>query len=364
MNGAPRHSPVAGAGEWDAFLEEAPGAGIYHSEVWAHVLGLTGWATRVVSVRSGGSIAAGCLLAVKSIPALGRRVAFAPRGVVLARGAGEDALAALLEALRTAAREERALFVRLGAPVPRARDGQPVEAGLRLIESFRKLGCRYEEGSDWSTFCIELDRSGDELLAQMSVNARRDMRSGEKHGVVVAEGNAPADIERFYRMHAGLYRMKGLTVAPEALFAHGARTLVERGRATIFWATKEGEPLNAALVSLVGVPRFLWGARDVSPSASRVQSGHLLHFRIMQALRARGKKHYDLGGSPAHDLAPDHPNYGVWRFKKSLGGRHLDFVQDVSLVLSPALTALHDGLMPLYRRLFAVSPFYRKKEGA
>jgi peptidoglycan pentaglycine glycine transferase (the first glycine) len=346
--------------EWLEFLERAPGAGVYHCEEWGRILGLTGWRTRIVAIREDGKIVAGCLLATKKIPGLGRQLGLAPRGLLLDSSCPPSTLERLLARIRRESREQGVVFVRLGAPVPRSRDGQPVEEGMRLIGEFQRLGCRYAEGFDWSTLWVELEESDDVMLARMNVHTRRHIRASEREGIEVLEGNSPEDIERFYRLHAGLYRAKGIGVTPETTISLGARALVEGGRATVFWAYHEGKPINGALVSLCGVPRLLWGARDMEASAKiSASSGSLLHWRIMQSLRTRGKRLYDLGGSPAFELPPDHPNYGVWRFKKGLGGSHVDLVDQVRLVLSPALAAIHDRLIPIYHRLFAVSPFYK-----
>ena len=349
---------VTDAAEWLDFLERAPGAGIYHCEEWGRILGLTGWQTHVISVREDGRIVAGCLLATKRIPGLRRRLGLAPRGLLLDSSCSASILEQLLTRIREESDEQGVVFVRLGAPVPRSRDGQPMEKGMRLIEDFRRLGCRYREGFEWSTLWVELEGDDDAMLARMNVHARRHIRASEREGIQVIEGNSPEDVERFYRLHAELYRAKGIEITPAATFSIGARALVESGRAMIFWAYYQGRPINGALISLCGLPRLLWGARDMEASGKiTASSGSLLHWRIMQSLRARGKRLYDLGGSPASDLPSTHPNYGVWRFKKGLGGSHVDLVDEMRLVLSPTLSAIHDRLIPLYHRLFAVSPF-------
>jgi hypothetical protein len=349
-------SPIEG---WNAFLEQAPGGSVYQAEIWGEIMGLSGWHARLLVLRSGESIRAGCLFATKKLPGLPRTIAVVPRGMVLGEETRDSTVVEMLELIRSAAREARSISIQLGVARPMTYAGALVEEGCMLADALKHAGCRVADQHAWSTSWVDLTQTDEEILAAMSSTARRHLRSCEREGVVVAEGNAPEDLERFSAMHAELYRGKGITETPDLVLSLGAAKLVERGYASIFWARQGERCLSSAVVSLVGIPRFFWGGRDLSPETAKgPPSGYLLHFRIMQALRARGKRTYDLGGSFGVDLDPSHPNYGVWRFKKSLGGQHVDFVEG-QLVLSPLLAGLRERVEPIYRRLFPVSPYFR-----
>ena len=62
---------------------------------------------------------------------------------------------------------------------------------------------------------------------------------------------------------------------------------------------------------------FLQGARaaDVPPGA-----GQLAHWETLRRLKASGARFYDLGLVASRDDAD-----GIYRFKKALGGRFVDF---------------------------------------
>ncbi len=343
--------------DWPAFLESIPGGGFFHSEEHGRLLALSGWRAQVIAVRRGDRLAGGAVLAIKRIPGSRYGIAQAPRGILLAEWAEEPELNDALAALRRAARAERAILIELGAMVVRAREEVPEERGSRIFEALRRAGCEHRESAEWSTFWIDLQKDDDAILADMSAGARRHIRAAQRAGVQVIESHGPSDLDTLYDLHRKLYQTKGLTVTPEVIFARGVPALVEAGKAGVFWAVRAGTALSCAVISLSGTPRYLWGGRDPASAESDVASGYLLHFGIMQALRERGKRIYDLGGSPAAQLDPSHPNYGVWRFKRGIGGVHVDFVEGFRLVLSPALCRVYDTAFPLYRRLFRVSPF-------
>jgi len=352
-------------GDWLTFVESMDGGSIYHVEEFKTMLALGGWSGKVVTVRHAGEITAGCLLATKPIPGTGMSISRVAHGILLADSAEDGDLEELLDRLLDATRRARSIFLKLGVKVVLAREGVPDERGLRVQAALGRYGCRQDDAPEWSTLWLDLRRSDDEIIAGMTANGRRDLRAGQRAGINVVERSSLLDLAKFYEMHAHLYKGKGIAVTPEVIFHQGVRHMVESGHAAVFWAMHGETPMSCAVVSLVGTPRFLWGGRDVAATAkTNVPCGQVLQFEIMRTLRERGKRTYDLGGSPSAKLDRSHPNYGVWHFKRSLGGVHVDFVEGYRLVSSRFLARIYDAVFPVYRKAFPVSPYLQRRRGA
>src|SRR5690606_11230987 len=81
-----------------------------------------------------------------------------------------------------------------------------------------------------NTLCINLTQSEDELLAAMSQNTRRKVRTAEKKGVVVRAGTT-ADMPILY----DLYRITGerdhFLIRPPSYYEQAWRSFMEAGLA-------------------------------------------------------------------------------------------------------------------------------------
>ncbi len=88
----------------------------------------------------------------------------------------------------------------------------------------------------------------------------------------------------------------------------------------VFLLAGQGTNLLAgAIIAISGNNAiFLHGAS--STDNRKLMGSHALHWAAIQHARALGCKRYDMGAvSPG--LAPDHPFYGLYRFKIGFGGK-------------------------------------------
>src|SRR5262249_55601710 len=152
-------------------------------------------------------------------------------------------------------------------------------------------------------------------LESFSKNCRRDVRKAQREGVAVDESDDPALIGPFYEQYADTYRRKGLTIPVKASFLRAHERALEGRLMRMYYARFGDKIVNMALISRVGMPRYMKGASIVSTLDERCPpTGQFLHFDIMRRLQRDGFGAYDLGGSPGPTPIEGHPNYSVWRF--------------------------------------------------
>ena len=77
---------------------------------------------------------------------------------------------------------------------------------------------------------------------------------------------------------------------------------------------------------------YMYGAS--SALYRNVMPNHLLHWEVIKWAKQKGLEHYDLWGIPAA-LKPEHPLYGVYRFKKGFNGKTVKFVGAYDFPFSP-----------------------------
>jgi hypothetical protein len=318
--------------EWDAFAAAHPDGNIFHASRYARILEEWGHDFEIVAARSGGTFAAGAVIDSRPLPMTAWRSGNAEGGVLLARndaGLLREFAAGLIAALSAKSYVDFRLYLHQ----PRRIDGREVAENLPLHDAVDGLGFRRDD-NEIGTYFVRLDRDDEALVDSYSKNCRRDVRKAEREGVTVEASDDEGLLELFYEQHASTYGRKGLQVPLKkpfvATYARGIREKIMR----IYSARFAGKIVNMAIVSLVGVPRYMKGASIVSTLDERVPpSGQILHFEIMRRLRDEGYRLYDLGGSPGLEPIESHPNYSVWRFKRGFGGEFRQDLGEYHLVL-------------------------------
>ncbi|MCJ8500492.1 lipid II:glycine glycyltransferase FemX [Desulfatitalea alkaliphila] len=172
-----------------------------------------------------------------------------------------------------------------------------------------------------SSLVVDLSGTEADLLARMKPKTRYNIGLARRRGVTVTA----AAIDRlpdFYTLYCQTAARNGFASCEyrhfEAIFATFVRTH-EQTEVLFLLASRKDDLLAGAIVALSGRRAvYLYGA---SATANRNLMGpYAVHWHAMQYARRRGCVDYDMGAvSPG--LHPDHPFYGLYRFKTGFGGR-------------------------------------------
>lgn len=171
-----------------------------------------------------------------------------------------------------------------------------------------------------SSLVVDIGRAEGEILAGMKAKTRYNIGLARRKGVAVT----PASMDKlpmFYDLYRQTARRNGFPSCDyrhfAALFqAHAQKS--DTSELHFLLARHDGNLLAGAIVAISGKNAiFLHGA---SSTANRTFMGsYALHWSAMQMARSRGCIRYDMGAvSPG--AAPDHPFYGLFRFKTGFGG--------------------------------------------
>jgi lipid II:glycine glycyltransferase (peptidoglycan interpeptide bridge formation enzyme) len=333
-----RPATDADAGAWQAFLERSASGDFLHDWAWADVAAFDGQPQRRYLITEAGDVVGIAAAQVRGLPA-GRAFWYVPRGPVIdyADPRAGDRLRALVTGLRIAARQHRAVAVklepRLAAGDPHLRHFEP--RGLRRTDETLQVG---------QTRVVEL-ADDEDLLAGFDKDTRYGVRRAEREGVTVTSTEDASDraaIDALHGLVVETQRRAGFPLPPLERYRVAWQALAGAGRAAILEARREGELLASGLVVIEGDRSFYLfsGSRREERGEPKRYASYALQWEMMRLARERGVRIHDLWGVAPPGAGPEHPWHGVGLFKKGFGGQEVVWAGSWDLVVDPTLYRL------------------------
>lgn len=272
-----------------------------------------GQARFVVLEEDAGPVAAAALR-IRSLPGLGRGIAWCPSGPLVLAHDGpapdEGRLAALLRALREEVASRQGHVLRLR---PSGLSFLPAATLMRATESAGYT--RFPRLRPYRSIALDLALDEDELQRRLHGKWRTDLRFALKSGLEVEGGNTPALQARFLAMFAATEAAKGFRpdIPPEFHFP-----LAGPGyRVEVLLASKDGQDLAGIVLGLCPASStYLFGA--TLPAGRPLRAGYLLQWQALALARAHGCRWHDLGGIDSAG------NPDVTRFKTRMSGTPIE----------------------------------------
>jgi hypothetical protein len=162
------------------------------------------------------------------------------------------------------------------------------------------------------TFVFDLSESEEALFSKIASRERSKIRKSERSGMraEMIERPTASDLERFLELYTPMAQGRGL----EPLRVEPLRRAFDRGHMVLARAV-DASGRAATIYLLYVLPKhgyYLYAAHD---SSAPDPAGHMLFWKSLLYLRARGVRWFDFGMVGSTD-----PNDGIYRFKKCFGG--------------------------------------------
>lgn len=171
------------------------------------------------------------------------------------------------------------------------------------------------------TVMLNLNKGEETLLSEMKSKTRYNIRLSQRKGVEVRHAGMN-ELDKWFRLYDETYSRNRLAandmVFFEQVFQTRADDTESPGEVDLLLAEKDGEPLAGMFLARSGErATYLYGA---STSENRnLQASHALQWGAIQRSIETGCQEYDMFGiAPTPD--PEHPMYGLYRFKTGFGG--------------------------------------------
>jgi lipid II:glycine glycyltransferase (peptidoglycan interpeptide bridge formation enzyme) len=307
------------------------------------------------------------LVLYRSLPKIGRSLAYLPEGPVVDWSSPE--VPSLLEPLVRYVSTQGAFAVRIGPTlvwrrwgadtikaaiadehVTRLSDVEPDAidiAGTRLRGQLRHLGWipqHSEEGfaAGQPEFNFQLPLAGkttDQLLSGMNQLWRRNIKKAEKVGVEVTQGTRD-DLAAFHTLYLETAARDGFTGRPLEYFQlmWDALLAEDPDRMRLYLARHEGDLVAATTWVRVGT--HAWYSYGASSNLKReVRGSNAIQWRMIRDALSAGATVYDLRGI-TEGLGADDPEIGLIQFKVGTGGEAVQYLGEWDLPVNrPLYTA-------------------------
>ncbi len=172
-----------------------------------------------------------------------------------------------------------------------------------------------------NTIFLDLKKDDESLLRSMKPKTKYNIGLAIRKGVRVSVAGTE-DLSRWYTLYTETARRNGFFLHNiehfRAVLTSTAENSQSPARVFLLMAEHENEPLAAMFLVITGNRgTYLYGAS--SSSKRNLMATYALQWRAILLSKELGCTEYDMFGiAPNPD--PDHPMYGLYRFKTGFGG--------------------------------------------
>lgn len=306
---------------WDERIIANPDKGnVFQGVVFSEMKRRGGWTPRYI-VADDLSV----LVLEKPIPLLGK-LWYLPKGPGIATMRQLDEL---LPALRDFAAEYGVFLVKIEPELLQADE---------TVADLLKLGLTKAEPiqPNFSTVLIDLSADLDTVMAGLNQKGRHAIKRAERDGataemVDATDANCQTMYDLFTTTAEGAFRIRSFDYYKAFWQSYAAK-----GQGQLFFAYADGKLVAGAYALLFGTKSTY---KDGASTRERTVYGvsHLLQWRVIEWAKANGSVVHDLCGvPPAAEIAnPEHPHYGLGRFKTSFNKAVTEYVGVYDLAISP-----------------------------
>jgi len=325
--------------EWNNFVANSYGSPILQSYEWGDLKEAFGWEPIRIAIKKDGSIAAAVSILKRNIPYTGKSVFYAPRGPVLDFG-NKELFDELMTAVKIETKKHNAIVLKID---PYMEEEDPRK---QLFDSFTQ---NKKQVQPRTTVILDLKKSSDDLINSFESKTRYNIRLSEKKGVRVVENSTKEGMGIFYKIHQETSKRDVFLIQSERYYQKIQELLIERGLGKVFLAYVNDIPIAGVVIFAFG--DRIWYMYGASSDAFRnLMPNHAIHWHVIKWAKEKGYKYYDLWGIPSSPN-PDHPLYGVYRFKKGFNGALVKLAGVYDYIYSPFWYNLFDLSVKIYQNL-------------
>lgn len=314
---------------WNNLLRQMPHAHILQTWEWGDFKQqTTGWQPLRYALQQDGAVVAVASIGLRRVGPLS--VLYCAKGPAM-RYDDPPLVEAVLTTLQHLARQHRAIWLKidpdvvLATGVPGADDDTPNTDGQNVLAMLQSAGWRFSDDQVQfrNTLTLDLTQRADDLLAAMSQNTRRKVRTAAKKEVSIRTATL-ADLPLLYDLYAGTGERDAFITRPYAYYELAWRTLMQAGMAHALIAEYAGRPI--AHVILYHFAQTCWYFIGASADEERQRMpNYALQWAAIQWAQAQGYRTYDFWGAP-NVFDESDSLWGVYQFKRGFRGtllRHI-----------------------------------------
>lgn len=310
--------------QWDSLILANPdGGNVFQGYEFAQQKRLGGWTPRYIMV---GDIA---------VTMLEKPVFMLGKVWYLSKGPGVQSIVQLgdmQQPLAEFARQNGVFTVKVEPELERSPDVLRVLEGLAFVPV-------PPIQPNFSTVLIDLSPDLDTVMAGLNQKGRHAIKRAHRDGVTVERVEASEEnCQLFYELLAQTAEVQHFSNSLRSYGYYRAfwQRYASAGLGQLFFASFQGNVVAGAFALVFGEKStYKDGASMRVDGAYGVT--HLLQWHVITWAKERGSKLHDLCGAPPSDQIdnPDHPHYGIGRFKTSFNKHVTDYIGVYDIVTKP-----------------------------
>ena len=340
--------------EYTTFLEKNERCNFQQSIEWSKVK--TSWKSEIIlSEDSSGKINGSLMVWIRKIPFFGN-IMYSPRGPICDIH-NIEILKQLTEGAKELAKKYNAIVLRIEPDI------------LSSDESFRSImiDLGYQIKDDAKNFREEIqpryvfrlnikDKTEDEIFAGFHQKTRYNVRLATKKGVTIKEGTKE-DLKEFHKIMVETGARDGFIIRSLDYFERMYDSMAPQ-HMKLLMAYHEDKPIAGTIPIMYGNKTwYLYGAS--SNSYRNLMPNYLLQWEMIKMAIARKDDIYDFRGVSGV-VDKDHPQYGLYRFKKGFGAEFTEFIGEVYIPFKPITYKLYKFAEKTFRTLRGLKTKFKK----
>ena len=327
------------------FLQKHKKGHFLQSPEWAKVK--SEWTNEVILVEDeNGNIKGSMSLLIRRFKNIAS-IMYSPRGPVCDTH-DKETFAALVKDAKTLAKKYRSFIFRVDPDISNEDE--------EFKNIAREIGFQIREGAkDFSEviqprYVFRLDVAGkteEELLKSFHEKTRYNIRLASRKGVTVREGNRD-DLKIFHKIMIETGVRDNFLIRPLKYFEKMYDELAPKYMKVLI-AMYEDKPIAAVIPIIYGNKVwYLYGAS--SNEYRNVMPNYLLQWEQIKLALANNCDIYDFRGVSGH-VDENHPQYGIYKFKKGFNGDFVEFVGELYMVLNPFMNFIYEKFVVPVRKM-------------
>ena len=341
---------------WNDELAQLSEPHILQTAEWALLKSKYGWHNITKTwTESNGTMIGKANILIKNITIgpirFKANIMYIPRGPIF-NWQDQNIRQTILSDLLTFAREHQSIFIKidpeviLGTGIPETDEATENSAGISFKDQIQADGWIYSQdqiqfkNSVW----LDIEKSEEQLLANMKSKTRYNIRLSEKKGVHIRQGT-PADFEMLANLYAETAIRDGFTIRSKQYYLDVWNIFYSNQKLTPLIAVYENQPIAALM--LFHYAKRAWYIHGMSRSIHRnTMAAHLLQWEAIKTAKKLGCIRYDLWGAP-FELNETDPMWGVFRFKQGYSGVTVRTLGAWDYPIRPVLYKLYTKVLPV-----------------
>ena len=331
--------------KYKRFLENHPRCNFQQSLEWGEVK--TSWIKEVIlSEDENGNIRGSLCVWIRKIPLFGNLM-YSARGPVCDIY-DEKVLRDLTDGANELAKKYKAFVLRIEPDI--------LKSDEKFREIVENIGYKVKDDSkDFKDeiqprFVFQLDLRGkteDEVFGGFHSKTRYNIRLANKKGVVIKEGTKE-DLKDFHAIMVETGKRDDFIIRSLTYFEKMYDALAPK-HMKLLMAYHEDKPIAGIIPIMYGKKTwYLYGAS--SNSHRNLMPNYLLQWTMIKEAIEKGHEIYDFRGVSGV-VDENHPQYGLYRFKKGFGAEFTEFIGEVYMAYKPLVYRLYKLAEKSYRSL-------------